>query len=206
MSKEIQRFSRDALQIYEAFAEAIGQSKKEVPLMEDWPEQEEEIPKAILKNIKLARRRRNNDLLAQYYYLGISNQHLELRMSPKEVRTLTDQGKDAYAIARFMAESLEHSGIIPYIEGISPEQIDRLTVREARRITVLLTERFPWKPIQDHKKRKASEEILEPQTKRLETKLSSPAPDVKESPVSSPFIIEYLDFLNELSEPKVEVE
>src|SRR3954466_9758315 len=141
------RLSREAKELYTECYKAIELGKKKGKLEEDLPIDPTRIIIVILRNLKTISKRKFNDMLAQYYYLGLANKYQEDKeeMIPKEVRELFNQIRTEYAIGRFMVEAFEDPGYIAYLENSSPDCIGSLMVQEARTITYQLTKAFPWK-------------------------------------------------------------
>jgi hypothetical protein len=197
------KLSREAKELYTECYKAIELGRKKEKLEGDLPIDPTRIAIVVLRNLKTVSKRKFNDTLAQYYYLGLANKYLEDKeeMTPKEVRELSNQTRTEYAIGRFMVETFEEAGYIAYLENISPDRIGSLMVQEARTITYQLTKAFPWRPKNNEQKRKSSPNTEDIPRKRLETKLLEAAPDVTEAPestsLSEPQYLD-LDFIEEL--------
>jgi hypothetical protein len=176
------KLSREAKELYTECYKAIELGKKKGKLEEVLPLEPTGIAIVILKNLKAVSRRKFNDVLAQYYLLGLANKYLEdtEEMTPKKVREISQQTRTEYLIGRFLVETFEDAGYIAYLENVGPNQIGYLTVQDARTIAYQLTKAFPWKSENDERKRGSSSSQDEPR-KRLETKLVEPAPDVTET-------------------------
>src|SRR3954468_23772438 len=119
------RLSREAKELYTECYKAIELGKKKRKLEEDLPIDPTRIAIVILRNLKTISKRKFNDTLAQYYYLGLANRYLENKeeMTPKEIQKLFKQTRTEYAIGRFMVETFEDPGYVAYLENSSPDRI-----------------------------------------------------------------------------------
>jgi hypothetical protein len=196
------KLSKEAKTIYWACKKAIQLGKEGKPLEEGHPIDPTRIAIVVLRNIKTVSERKNNDTLAQYYYLGLANQYLEEKegMSPKETRELSNQSRTEYSIGRFMVETFADPGHVAYLQNISPTLLGQLTVQESRYITFRLTKDFPRKKKPNTtQKRKVSDQEEAP---RKELKVNTPegTPEPLPNDHLEPLEPHYLDldFLEEL--------
>ena len=119
---KMNKLSKEAKTIYWACKKTIQLGKEGKPLEEGHLIDPTRITIMVLRNIKTVSERKNNDTLAQYYYLGLANQYLEEKegMSPKETRELSKQTRTEYSIGQFMVEAFANSRHIAYLQNISP--------------------------------------------------------------------------------------
>jgi hypothetical protein len=198
------KLTKEAKNVYWAAKKAIQDAKQGKLLEEGYPIDPTRIAIVVLRNIKSVAERKHNDTLAQYYYLGLSNQYLEQRegMNPKETRALSRQTRMEYSIGRFMVETFEDPGHIAYLRNVSPSTLAQLTVQESRYITFRLNKDFPWlkKPTSDPKRKCTDQE----DAPRKEPKVDTPEPQSESESLPNdhlePLEPQYLDldFLEDL--------
>ena len=120
-------------------------------------------------------------------------------MSPKEARTHGNQGRETYQIARFMMEAFKDVGTIAYLEELTPDQISRLSVQEAREITYKINKGNQEDTTsKEYNKRKNARREETPEPKRIKYTVPNSEEGAAPETGEDTTVPDYLKFLDDL--------
>src|SRR4051794_19812028 len=111
------KLSKEAKDLYTKCYKALELDQRKKKLKEDILINLRRITLTVLHNLRVVSRRKYNNTLVQYYYLGLANKYLETQeeISSKEVRELSEQTRTEYLIERFIIDTFENSEYITYL-------------------------------------------------------------------------------------------
>src|SRR4051812_14187842 len=101
------KLSKEVKEFYIEYYKILELEQKGESLEEDLPIDSRRITLMVLRNLKTIIEYEFNDILVQYYYLGLTNKYLKDKkeMTSKEVQVMSRQTRMKYSIERFIVNT-----------------------------------------------------------------------------------------------------